>query len=274
MLDSSLDTGRPVALVTGASAGIGAAFARRLAARGFDLVLTARRKERLDALGAELSAAHGVVCQTLAADLGCTKELRAVEDSIRQCDRLELLVNNAGFGTRGSFLQSDIDEQELMMRVHMTATMRLTRTALDVMLPKRSGAIINTSSVAAFATNPGSVNYGASKGWIISFTEGLHLELLSAGSPVKVQALCPGFTYTEFHDVVKTEQENSPKAFWQSAEFVVESSLKGLENGRLIVTPGWRYRLHLAVSGLAPTFLKRRMAVSAGRRMSAFGPAT
>ncbi len=258
---------RPVALITGASAGIGAAFARKLAARGYDLIVTARRQDRLERLGAEIGAAHGVSCEALAADLGDPAELSTVENRIRRCDRLELLVNNAGFGIMGTFLKSDVDEQERMIRVHITATMRLTRAALDVMMPKRSGAIINTSSVAAFETNPGSVSYSASKAWINRFTEGLDLELRSAGSPVKVQALCPGFTYSEFHDVIKMDRERIPKAFWQSAEFVVETSLQALDRGQLIVIPGWRYRALKTITGLVPQFLKRRVAIAAGRRM-------
>jgi short-subunit dehydrogenase len=178
-----------------------------------------------------------------------------------------LLVNNAGFGTMGSFTKGSVEDQDLMIRVHITATMRLTRAALDVMLPKRSGAIINTSSVAAFQTNPGSVGYSASKTWINRFTEGLDLELQAAGSPVKLQALCPGFTYSEFHDVIKMDRERIPKAFWQSAEFVVETSLDGLDRGQLIVIPGWRYRLLNVLVGLIPKFVTRRAAISAGRRM-------
>jgi len=261
------DSSRPIALITGASAGIGAVFARKLAARGYDLILTARRQDRLTAAGAELSAAHGVSCETLAADLGDAAQLRKVEDRIRRCDHLELLVNNAGFGTMGSFLKGDVDAQELMIRVHITATMRLTRAALDVMMPKGRGGIISTSSMAAFETNPGSVGYSASKTWINRFTEGLEMELRSVGSPIKVQALCPGFTYTEFHDVIKMDRGRIPKFLWLPAELVVDASLDGLDRGQLIVIPGLRYRVLKAITGLVPKFLKRRMAVSMGRRM-------
>jgi short-subunit dehydrogenase len=261
------DSARPVALITGASAGLGVVFARKLAGRGYDLILTARRRERLEKLAAEISAASGVCCEALAADLGNSTELQTVEERIRGCDRLELLVNNAGFGTMGSFLKGNVDEQELMIRVHITATMRLTRAVLDVMIPKRRGAIVSTSSMAAFETNPGSVNYSASKAWINRFTEGLDLELRAAGSPIKVQALCPGFTYTEFHDVIHMDRGRIPKFLWLSAEFVVDASLEGLDRGQLIVIPGMRYRALKMIAGLAPKFLKRRMAISAGRKM-------
>jgi uncharacterized protein len=261
------DSSRPVALITGASAGIGSVFARKLAARGYNLILMARRKDRLDALGAEIGAASGISCESLAADLGDPAGLRAVEDRIRACPRLELLVNNAGFGTMGSFAKGDVDAQELMIRVHITATMRLTRAALDVMIPKRSGAIINTSSLAAFQTNPGSVGYSASKTWINRFTEGLDLELHGMGSPIKLQALCPGFTYSEFHDVIKMDRGRVPKALWLSAELVVDASLDGLDRGQLIVIPGWRYRTLKVIFGLIPKFVSRRSAIAAARRM-------
>jgi short-subunit dehydrogenase len=261
------DSSRPVALITGASAGLGVVFARKLAARGYDLILTARRLDRLEKLGAEVSAACSVSCEALAADLGDPTELRTVEERIRRCERLALLVNNAGFGTTTSFAKSDVDAQELMIRVHIIATMRLTRAALAVMMPKRSGAIINVSSLAAFETNPGSVGYSASKAWINRFTEGLELELRGAGSPVKVQALCPGFTYTEFHDVIHMDRGRIPKSLWLPAEFVVDASLAGLDRGQLIVIPGWRYRVLKTITGLAPKFLKRQVAIATGRRM-------
>ncbi len=258
---------RPVALITGASAGLGAVFARKLAARGYDLILNARRKDRLEKLCAEISAAHGVSCQTLVADIGDHSDLRKVEDAIHACDRFELLVNNAGFGTMGTFFKGNIDAQEQMIRVHMTATMRLSRAALDVMIPKRRGAIISTSSFAAFETNAGSVNYSASKAWINRFTEGLDLELGALDSPVKVQALCPGFTYTEFHDVIHMDRAKIPKWLWLSAESVVDASLEGLDRGQLIVVPGSQYRLLRVFLGLLPRFVKRGLAIRMGRRM-------
>jgi short-subunit dehydrogenase len=254
---------RPVALITGASAGIGSVFARKLAVRGYNLILVARRKNRLDALGSEL----GVACEPLAADLGDAAGLRSIEERIANCPRLELLVNNAGFGTMGSFTQSPVEQQEMMIRVHITATMRLTRAALGVMMPARKGGIINVSSLAAFETNPGSVSYSASKTWINRFTEGLDLELKAAASPVKLQALCPGFTYTEFHDIIHMDRGKIAKWLWLSAETVVDESLDGFDRGKLIVIPGLRYRLIKALVGIVPRAVKRRMAIAAGRKM-------
>jgi short-subunit dehydrogenase len=260
------NSARPVALITGASAGIGSAFARKLAARGYDLILVARRKDRLDALGAELASAHGVVSESLEADLTEPPELRRVEERIAGCPQLELLVNNAGFGTLHSFTKAPVDLQDKMIRIHITATMRLSHAALSVMIPARKGAIVNVSSLAAFETNPGSVSYSASKAWVNRFTEGLDLELKTSGSPVKVQALCPGFTYTEFHDVVGIDRTKIPKWLWLAADLVVDESLKGLDRGRLIVIPGFRYRRMKFVRDFIPGALRRWVAIALAKR--------
>ena len=185
---------KPLAVVTGASSGIGAAFARALAARGYDLALVARRQDRLRQLADELSEHFHVNCTLLAADLTRDAELRSVEDFLAGAANLQLLVNNAGFGTLGRFFEAPIESQDAMHRLHVLATMRLTHAALRNLTARNQGAIINVSSVAAFVPRPGSTSYYATKAWINCFTEGLYLELKSAGSRVRVQALCPGFT--------------------------------------------------------------------------------
>jgi hypothetical protein len=255
---------RSLALITGASSGIGAAFARQLAGRGFDLILVARRRDRLVLLAEELERRHGVRAEALAADLTTDAGLGAVEKRIAGSDRLELLVNNAGFGSRGSFLDSDIAVQELMHRLHVTATLRLTHAALAGMVARRRGGIINVSSVAGFMAAPGSVSYCATKHWMNTFTEGLHMELGIAGSPVKVQALCPGFTYSEFHDRFDYDRASVPRSLWLDAEDVVADSLRGLERGRLFVVTGWRYKAIVALMGMLPRSVVRRL--SAGRQ--------
>ncbi len=242
---------RPLALITGASSGIGATFARALADRGYDLVLVARRKDRLEALGREIKA------QVLPADLTKDAELKLVEDRVAAADNLELLVNNAGFGTLGRFWETDVDGQDSMHRLHVLATVRLTHAALRGMVARKSGGVINVSSVAGFAQSPGSTSYGATKRWMNAFTEGLYLELKSAGSPVKVQALCPGFTYSEFHDVLGMDRALIPASLWMRAEDVVETSLRGLDRGDLFVIPGWRYKLLVRVLGVVPDALLR-----------------
>ncbi len=243
---------RPQALVTGASAGLGAEFARQLAARGFDLVLVARRRERLEALAVELLRQHKVQAEPLVADLVHEEGVKLVENYIARADSLELLVNNAGFGVAAPFSRSDLGPQEAMHRLHVMATLRLTHAALRPMMARRKGAIINVSSLAGFAPRSGNTSYYATKAWMNCFTEAIYLELKSVRSPVRVQALCPGFTYTEFHDVMGVNRNAVPKSLWMSAQGVVAASLKGLERGKLFVVPGWRYKLLWALLRILP----------------------
>jgi len=233
---------RPLALITGASSGIGAAFARQLAAQGCDLVMVARRKDLLDQQARAIQAAHPVQVETLAADLTLDTDLKAVEDRIAAAPNLEFLVNNAGFGIAGRFFAVPLHGQDQMHRLHILAPMRLTHAALQGMVARRRGSIINVSSVSAFGQNPGSVSYSATKSWMTSFTEGIYMELKSAGSPVRVQALCPGFTRSGFHDAMHFDRKAIPAWMWMSADEVVRTSLDALERDRLIVIPGWRYR--------------------------------
>jgi short-subunit dehydrogenase len=243
----------PLAVVTGASSGIGAAYARALAARGYDLVLVARRQDRLQQLADELGSRHHVGCTVLSADLTSDAELRKVEGFLADAPNLELLVNNAGFGTLGRFSDGPVDSQDAMHRLHVLATLRLTHAALRNLTARGQGAVVNVSSVAAFAPRPGSTSYYATKAWINCFTEGLYLELQSAGSRVRVQALCPGFTLTEFHDVLGLDRKAILGAsWWMAAEDVVEASLRGLEKGKLFVVPGLRYKLLVGLLRFVP----------------------
>jgi short-subunit dehydrogenase len=238
---------RKTALITGASSGIGETFARKLAARGYDLILVARREERLQKIAGDLAGATA-----LAADLATSEGIAKVENAIVMTQSLELLVNNAGFGTIGRFWTADRAGQERMLDVHIRATMRLTHSALRGMVRRGSGAVVNVSSVAAFGQSAGNVSYCASKAWINSFSEGLDLELREARSPVTVQALCPGFTVTEFHDTLGVDRKLIPGWLWMTADRVVEASLRGLERRRVIVVPGWRYKAAVTVMRHAP----------------------
>jgi short-subunit dehydrogenase len=259
-------TDRPLALITGASAGIGLTFARKLAARGYDLVVVARRPDKLAEAARTLEAAHPVRVEILPADLALEAGVKIVEDRIAAAPNLEFLVNNAGFGMGGYFFARPIEGQDQMHRVHVLAPMRLTHAALAGMIPRRRGSIVNVASVSGFGQNPGSVSYSATKTWMISFTEGLYMELKSAASPVRVQALCPGFTLTEFHDVMHFDRKQIPASMWMSADVVVETSLRGLERGRLIVIPGWRYRLLVFVMRAFPRGLYHSLAITYARR--------
>jgi uncharacterized protein len=248
-----------IAAITGASAGFGALFARKLAARGYDLLLIARRRDRLEQLATELAAAHKVAADILVADLASLDDIDRVAARLAAEPRLSLLVNNAGFGTRGRFYEVALDEQVAMHRVHIDATMRLTHAALRSMVSRGEGAIINVSSVAAFVRSPANVSYCATKAWINAFTEGLYLELKAAGSKVTVQALCPGFTYTEFHDVMGMDRAQVPSWLWMEADPVVEESLAALPSRKLYVIPGWKYRWFAALATKLPTVLRLRM---------------
>jgi len=250
------------ALITGASAGIGAEFARQLAAQGRPLVVVARRGDRLEEIAKTLAAP----CEVMVADLATEAGLSLVERRIEKGD-VDLLVNNAGFGTRGLFWEADSEGQDRMHRLHVMAAMRLCRAALPHMVRRGRGGIINVSSVAAFGRTPGNASYCATKAWMNAFTEGLYMELRVRDSGVKVQALCPGFTYTEFHDVVGVDRSLAPKGWWLTAEQVVADSLRGLERGRLIVIPGLRYRLLVQLLKHLPDSWRIHGAIRHSRRM-------
>jgi short-subunit dehydrogenase len=251
---------KPVAMVTGASSGIGAAFAKRLANDGYELVLVARRRERLEAMARELGGA-----EIVAADLTRDEDLKLVEQRIANSTP-ELLINNAGFGTIGRFFDIPVDSQDQMHRLHVMATVRLTHAALRGMVARGNGAVINVSSVAGFGHSPGNVSYCATKAWMNSFTEGLHLELKSAGSAVKVQALCPGFTLSEFHDVMRMDRTRIPGWLWCRAEDVVDASIQGLARGKLLVVPGAFYQLFVKFEGWMPLWARTALALRYGRR--------
>lgn len=233
-----------VALITGASAGIGAEYARQLAARGFDLVLVARRGDRLQELAQSLTQTYGVNVEVIAADLSQEADVARLEEHIRAMDNLAILVNNAGFGTIGRLVNSDPVRQQEMVYLHVMAPMRLTQAALPGMTARKHGAIINVSSVAGYVRLRGNVNYAATKAYLIAFSETLQNELL--GNGVYVQALCPGFTRTEFHftpDFAKHKPKPYPEFMWMSAEDVVRQSLDALGNGQVAFVPGLLYRV-------------------------------
>jgi hypothetical protein len=248
--------GKPLAVITGGSSGIGATFARRLAP-DHNLLLIARRKERLEELAAELSRTRGSNVEVMAADLTVEQDLAAVSERLENAKDLALLVNNAGFGSRGRFWEAPIDRQEQMHRLHVMAPLRLTHAALRNMVLHDFGGIVNVASVAAFIRSSGSTSYCSTKSWMTVFTETLHLELSCIRSNVVVQALCPGYTYSEFHDTLGVNREKlAPRSFWLTAEEVVDASLDGLRRRKLFVVPGWRYRLLTSLVSKIPTRLR------------------
>lgn len=265
---------RPLAAITGASSGIGAAFARKLAP-DHDLLLIARRLDRLKELATQLEERHGAHAECIEADLTQESDVAAVAERLAAAKRLTLLVNNAGFGTPGRFWEADLAAQEAMHKLHVMATLKLTHAALRNMVARDSGAVVNVSSVAAFIRSARSASYCATKSWMAVFTEALYLELRSVRSSVSVQALCPGFTYSEFHDVAGMDRRGlAPPAFWLSAEEVVEASLDGLRRGKLFVIPGWRYRVLTSLLGKLPVRwrLALEMAASQARSKAVVAP--
>src|SRR4051812_49073494 len=186
------------AIVTGASSGIGEVFARRLAAGGYDLLLVARRAERLAALASELTQQFGIAAEPLVADLASAEGRDAAVARLESADDAAILVNNAGFGVWGTFASTDETKHLAMIELHVVTSVRLCRAVLPGMIARRHGAIVNVSSLAAFLPMPNFVTYAATKAYLLSFSEGLRTELRGTG--VRVQALCPGFTHTGFQE--------------------------------------------------------------------------
>lgn len=226
-----------LALVTGASSGIGEEFARQLAARGYDLIVTARRAERLSALAAELAAMHGVQVETLVADLADAGGIEAVEARLRSGDA-DLLINNAGFGIAKAFARTELSWQQAMLSVHVIAPMRFIHAALPGMIERRNGGVINVASLMAFFSLPGNANYSATKAYLMRFSRAVHGEVRRKG--VTVQALCPGFTETEMHFNSKTGrfERLGPGFLWASPMSVVQSSLRAYDHRHSLCVPG------------------------------------
>lgn len=259
-------TTRPLAVVTGASAGIGKVFCERLAGRGYDLIVVARDGNRLEALRQNLEQRHGIAVEVFPADLTIDTDVSLLAERVSRSVQLALLVNNAGFGTRGTLADASPAEQEAMLRLHVIAPMRLAQAALPVLLNNGRGAIVNVSSVASFLYSAGNVNYCASKAYLTTFSEGLAAEVASTG--VKVQALCPGFTHTEFHQRMMVDVGEVPRWMWMPADRVVETSLRSLERGGpVICIPGLRYKLLVVLLRLTPRWLIGRLAALRGRRV-------
>jgi short-subunit dehydrogenase len=249
-------TERPVALITGASAGIGKVFAQRLAASGHDLLLVARDGVRLQQLADELSLQYGINADAMPADLARDEGMRSVANRISQLPRLDYLVNNAGFGSKGKLVNRPVAEQATMLELHVMAPMLLTRVALPGMIERGSGTIINVASVASFIYSAGNVNYCATKAYLRVFSEGLATELIGTG--VHVQALCPGFTRTEFHERAAIDMNSTPGLLWLDAGRVVDDSLaQAARGGETVCIPSVRYKLIVLLIRYLPRWIER-----------------
>jgi short-subunit dehydrogenase len=249
------------ALVTGATAGIGNAFVRRLAADRYDLVLVARDTARLELLATELRSSYGVEVEVLTADLAQDAGCAAVEARLADRDRpVDALVNNAGFTVSRRFVSGDLEDEERMLRVLVRAVLRLTRAALPGMLERRHGVVVNVSSVAGFVPQS---TYSASKAWVTSFSQAVAAE--TSGTGVRVMALCPGFTHTEFHERAGLDLRRIPGWMWLQADDVVAEAFAALDKGRVLCVPGRQYKVIVAVLRVLPA----RFVVVAARRRQA-----
>ncbi len=228
----------PTALVTGASAGIGHAFVRRLAADGVDVVLVSRDASRLQALADDLTAQHGVAVEVLPADLTDRAQLQSVADRVADAARpVDLVVNNAGNALRKRFVANDVADEENMLDLHVRATLVLTHAAVRAMTQRRSGAVINVASVASWIPQG---TYSAHKAWVTTFSQAVAAQV--AGEGVTVMALNPGFVRTEFHDRADMDVSGIPDFAWLAADDVVDGALRAVRSGRAVYVPSRRYQ--------------------------------
>ncbi|MFF4193030.1 SDR family NAD(P)-dependent oxidoreductase [Nonomuraea sp. NPDC001831] len=249
----------PTALITGATAGIGAAFARRLAADACSLVLVARDERRLVQAADQLRLRYGVDVEVLPADLATEEGLARVESRLR--DGVDLLVNNAGFGHPGDFLKVPVEDELRMLKVHCEAVLRLTLAALPAMRKRDRGAVINVASVAAFFSRG---TYSASKAWVVNFSESAANDVRNPR--IKIMALCPGFVRTEFHQRASMDTSGIPGFLWLKADNVVRDALRDLALGKRVSVPDLRYKVIVAIGKLVPHNLAGRVSARLGRR--------
>jgi short-subunit dehydrogenase len=246
---------RTTALVTGPTAGIGLSFAHQLAARGHDLVLVARNRDRLEELAEKVRAEHGVEVEVLAADLADREQLARVEERVADPDRpISLLVNNAGFGHKHPFTENSVEDEQEMLDVLVTAVMRLSHAVIRPMLERGEGSIVNVASVAAFVPRG---TYSAAKAYVVSFTEWLDLTYRDRG--IRGMALCPGFVRTEFHERMGVGRDSAPAWMWLDADELVSEALDDLARGRTISVPSLRYKLLTTAARMTPSSLQARL---------------
>jgi short-subunit dehydrogenase len=228
-------THKGTALITGASSGIGAIYADRLARRGYDLILVARNRKRLDQLANRLTTATGRSIEVVAADLGNKADVRRIEEILRTDSSITMLVNNAGIGGAGPLLVSDVNTMEAMIDLNVTALTRLTYAIAPAFVARETGTIINIASIVAVAPEILNGVYGGTKAFVLAFSQSLQHELAAKG--IRVQAVLPGATRTEFWDIAGQPVENLPQGIVMSADDLVDAALAGLDQGELATVP-------------------------------------
>jgi short-subunit dehydrogenase len=249
-----------VALITGATSGIGASFARYYAGKGYDLILTGRRKNILTALADEVSKKYNAKTEIIFAELSKPKFVDAIVKKIKAVRNIEVLVNNAGYGSSVNFDQDTIESQLRMMAVHNEAPVRLSHAVLSQMMKNKKGFIINVSSVASFIPTPQDILYGTTKAFLNNFSESLAVLVKPHG--IKVQALCPGFTRTDFHEKLGWERkklENRGLLKWMSADQVVKSSVRCIRKNKPLCVPGFTNKILYFIIKLMPVNLLCRL---------------
>jgi uncharacterized protein len=251
---------RRVALITGPTSGIGAGFARRYAADGCDLVLVSRDAERLNQLAAELHDEAGRAVEVLPTDLAESADRGKVAE--RLAAGVDVLVNNAGFGTSGEFWTADPAKLQSQLDVNVTAVMQLTRAALPPMIDAGAGTVVNIASVAGLLSGRGST-YSASKAWVVSFTEGLASGLRGTG--VGIHVVCPGYVHTEFHERAGIDMASLPSFMWLEVDDVVRESLADIARGKVVIIPGVPYKAITTASRMVPRNLARVVTRAFGR---------
>ncbi len=244
------------ALVTGATAGIGESFSRLLASNRYNIVLVARDLPRLQERAKALEEKFGVKTHVIQADLATNEGCQKVEQYISE-NQIDVLINNAGFGTSKAFTMSTLDIEQQMMDVLVRTPMRLMHVALPLMKQRNNGVVINVSSVAGYIAGG---TYSASKSYLTVLSESLHTEL--SGTNVKVSALCPGFTRTEFHQRGKMSMKGLPNFMWLSSDYLVEQSWKDAMKGEAVSVPGWQYKLLLFIVNAIPRSIVRKVGMN------------
>jgi short-subunit dehydrogenase len=239
------------ALITGATAGLGASFSRRLAAEGRDLILVARDVERLETFADDLRSRYPITIEVLSADLSTEAGCELVAARLGQdADPVDTLINNAGFGLYQAFGKAPLSDELRMLDLNVRAVLRLTHAAVGAMTGRGRGEIINISSVAGFLPRGAAATYAAGKAWVTSFTEGV--ALLLKGTGVRICAICPGFTRTEFHQRASADMSNTPSFLWLDADRVVADGLADVRAGKVVSVPSKRYRMIVLLVKLLP----------------------